>query len=165
MSYAKQVYQEVQHFIYCLQELEMVQSKKKAITQQNKVTRKPIMQCGTKERQDVSTVSQTEHTAALGRKTKVLCRRIFGFAGSEVTAFAGPCPQAITGPAKHVPGFREETLFLLHLLGSWEKSFWIILTQNTGGFNQRRKTHFNCMASYQRLGFQIQQMGTINQTE
>lgn len=39
-------------------------------------------------------------------------REILGFAGSEVIAFARPCPQAITGPAKPVPGFPLSSPFI-----------------------------------------------------
>lgn len=81
----------------------MGQSQWKAILQCDRVSRKLIKQCGIKGTQDISSV---------GPISKAPQRVRIGFLGSKLTAPSRPWPQAITGFAKSVPGFRWGTTFV-----------------------------------------------------
>lgn len=69
----------------------------KAILQCDKVSRKLIKQRGIKGTQDISSVGPISKAPQGVR---------IGFLGSKLTAPSRPWPQAITGFAKSVPGFR-----------------------------------------------------------
>lgn len=119
---------EVQRLIYSLQG-KMGQNQQKAIIQWDEVSRRLIKECCLKRNSGyLKCVTDWAHRG-LGIDNFSSFGGGFKFPGSEVTVPPRPWLQAITSLAKHIPGFRQGIIFLLHVSGHQEKH-WITLVPN-----------------------------------
>lgn len=80
----------------------------KPIIQWDNVSRKLIKQCSTEE-QDISRISRTKHTAALGRITLFSSMRKAKFSGIKTWTPQGPSPSPRLDLDKSTPGQRHRT--------------------------------------------------------
>lgn len=112
---------EVQHLIYSLHG-KMGQNPQKAIVQWDEVSRKLIKECCLKRNSGYLKCFTDWAHSDLGIDNFSSFGGGFKFPGWEVTVPPRPWLQAITSLDKHIPDFRQETTFLLHVSGHQEKT-------------------------------------------
>lgn len=96
---------------YLINYLQEKNGTEKDIIQGDEVIRKLIKQWYTRGRGEISTVSETQYTAAfLGLITKALYKLRGGFSGYETSASLKPWSQTITGSASIVLVLRRRSV-------------------------------------------------------